>query len=224
VTWPGPERLNLLERTCLSYQLHGEETGAVRSYLSGRGLSPRVADYYRLGLVRSGLRPEHARQAGYLAVPILKECGPVSFKFRCIDSECKINTPEEHHEGHPKFHDEAGSEVHLYGTGALLEDADELDLVEGHPDVWALRDALDAAVLGIPGVETWKKNHRIWRRLITGHRVTRFWQHPDEAGRKLGAMIAADYPEVVLVTGLPADVNDTYRDYGRGYLAEVGGL
>lgn len=222
--WPGPERLSLLAETSQRYHEAGQETGEVLSYLSGRGLSSRVADYFQLGLVVPGVRPEHRRQAGYLSVPILKECGPVAFKFRCVDSECKINTPEEHHEGHPKFIDESGAEVHLYGTRALLQETDELDLVEGHPDTWALYDALNLAVLGIPGVETWKKNHKVWRRLIKGHRVTRFWEHPDEAGRKLGAMIAADYPEVVLVTGLPADVNDTYKDYGRGYLAELGGL
>jgi hypothetical protein len=181
-----------------------------------------VADSYRLGLVHDA-PAEHKRYEGMLSIPILKRGVVQGMRFRCIDPDCKVNTREEHHEEHSKFKSLPGARTWLYGTDALLNPTDELDLTEGEPDAWTLSGALGLSVVAIPGVDTWKANPW-WVFLFEGHRRIRLWADPDKAGRRLADQVVRDLGQRVMVVDLPDDVSWTYRDHGVGALIEAGGL
>lgn len=217
-------QLSSLEDQCSRYQKTADQ-GAL-SYLAGRALPPGVADSYRLGLVLDA-PPEHKRYEGMLSIPIIKRGVVQGMRFRCIAEECKVNTREESHGGvdrpHPKFKSLPGARTWLYGTDAMLNPTDELDITEGEPDAWTLSGVLGLSVVSIPGVDTWKANPW-WAFLFEGHRRVRLWADPDKAGRRLADQIAKDLGPRLMVVDLPEDVNWTYRDHGVGALIEAGGL
>lgn len=209
-----------LEDQCSKYQKTADQ-GAL-SYLAGREVPPEVADYFRLGLVLDA-PPEHRRYEGMLSIPILKRGVVQGMRFRCIQEACLVNTREEHHEEHPKFQSTPGARTWLYGTDAMLNPSDEIDITEGEPDAWTLSGALGLTAIAISGVDTWKANPW-WAFLFEGHRRIRLWADPDKAGRKLADQIAKDLGQRVMVVDLPDDVSWTYRDYGVGALIEAAGL
>jgi len=223
MNWPDSERRRSLEEACLSYQRQMGEAGL--TYLRGRALNPReVARTFRLGLVGEPHEPGHAKYRGRLVIPVLKGGRPVQLLFRCISEECKVNTPDEHHEGHPKVLGPRGERRWLFNTDVLMDpSSDELDVCEGEWDAITLTDSLGLLAVGIPGAKSWMPNRRIWRRLVRDFRAIRFWADPGEAGADLYEQVRQDVPHVRLVE-LGRDVNDTLRDEGPGALMEAAGL
>lgn len=213
-------QLTWLEEQCSRYQ-KAADRGAL-SYLDGRGVPPVAADSFRLGLVHDA-PPEHRQYEGMLSIPILKRGVVQGMRFRCIAEECKVNTREEDHGEHSKFKSVRGGRTWLYGTDAMLNRTDELDLTEGEPDAWILSGVLGLSAVGIPGVDTWKANPW-WALLFEGHRKIRFWADPDKAGARLADQVVRDLGQNVAIVDLPDDVSWTYRDHGVGALIEAGGL
>lgn len=209
-----------LEDQCSLYQKAADQ-GAL-SYLAGRGVPPAAVDSFRLGLVHDA-PPEHRRYEGMLSIPIIKRGVVQGMRFRCIREECKVNTREECHDEHPKFRSVPGARTWLYGTDAMLNPTDELDVAEGEPDAWILSGVLGLSVVSIPGVDTWKANPW-WALLFEGHRRIRLWADPDKAGRRLADQFVRDVGQKVMVVDLQDDVSWTHRDHGVGALIEAGGL
>jgi DNA primase len=206
-------RRAFLEELCQQYQAHaGEE---LLTYLNGRGLGTEVLERFRLGLV-SDPPPEHLSYEGRMSIPIVKKCGVVSFKFRCIqDHKCGDM-------GHAKYL--SGGPQYLYNVLALDEPSDTLEILEGEPDVWTLTSVFGLTCIGIPGVKVWGK-HPEWRYLLRGHKRLRMWPDADRAGMELADELSRDLSGLEIVT-LPSglDVSETHMQYGPAHLAELAGL
>lgn len=204
----------LLEAQLSQYLEAAKADDRTLTYLSGRGWSGHARDCFQIGL-----RPKDGR----LVIPILKQGKPVSFLYRCIEPACRVNTDSEAHEGHPKVKSDPGRRW-LFNTDALLDDSTEIDVTEGEPDAITLVDAVGLVAVGIPGVDSWKKFRPVWRRLFEGHPVVRFWKDPGEAGGRLADSFKADVPQAKVIDLPLYDVNKSYRQFGAGYLMEMGEL
>lgn len=219
------EQRSSLEETCQHYQA-GLNDQAL-SYLHGRGLDMEAAQRFRLGLVNDP-QPDHRIFDGRLAIPIIKKCGVVAFKFKCIRSECILGEGEEKHEGHAKYLKTTG-DAHLYNTLALDDPADTLELTEGEHDCQVLAHVLGLPTVGIPGTQAWT-SHPWWRRLFRGYKHIRIWADNDEGkkenyGRLLAERVISDLPQAYMVEIPPTlDVTKTYLRYGPGYLLDAAGL
>ncbi len=213
-------RLNWLEETCSRYQ-DAAPKGALE-YLEGRGLTEETARLFRLGLAHEP-PAEHKAYAGRLSIPVIKRGRVVDFRFRCISPDCGVNTAEEDHGNHPKIISTPGARTWLYGTDSLMDPRPEVDLCEGEPDAWTLATHLGLAVVGVPGVDSWKACPW-WAEVFEGHTRVRLWAHPDTAGERLAHMVTGALGSRALVVHLEADVNATYQRAGIGPLIDAGGL
>jgi DNA primase len=183
-----------------------------QDYLLGRGISPSVADAYRLGLV-DGTIPEHAGFTGWISIPYLTRLGGVvAMKFRRLDG------------GGPKYMS-AGGEPRLYNTLAL-DRADSLGYVaicEGEFDAIILDGICGIPAVGVPGVDTWGSRPE-WREIFTGFSRVLVFADRDEPGQKLATRILRELDTAHLVQ-LPAkDVNEAYLQFGADKIREMAGV
>lgn len=118
-----------------------QDGGSAQDYLAGRGIRPPMWDRFKLGF--DGER---------LTIPYLTPAGPWLVKRRCIQHDkC---------EGHPKYKNTEGAELHLYNAPVLI-DSDLVVVTEGELDAVTVEQAGVNAV-AVPGATQWKAN-RHWR-------------------------------------------------------------
>jgi hypothetical protein len=209
----GTEQRDWLEETCRLYEASLMETPAALSYLDGRGLSEAI-EPARIGFVSPDAPFQHQRYVGRLAIPYLKRCGVVGFKFRCIgDHACR-------EEGHPKYLNDGPQEV--WGILAIDNPTDEIDMCEGEIDGATLTYPLGLPAIGLPGAESWDHFSPIMVRLLKPFRLIRFWPDPDGPGMELAERVKRDLPKTVTID-LDQDVNESFRLKGRDYLLEKAG-
>jgi DNA primase len=185
-------------------------------YLSGRGISQKSIDWFRLGVV-DGSYPEHVEWEGRISVPYITKLGGVKgFKFRRVgDDESEAKFKSSH------------MPVRLYNPLAF-EEAERLGyigLTEGEPDTWAAYECGIPAV-GIPGVDTWAP-HKEWRYLFDGVDRVLWLGDNDDAGKKLERKVMDDLRNIVTVVKvtLPLkDLNKTYQEHGREFVRNAAGL
>jgi len=110
-----------------------------------------------------------------------------------------------------------GTGTYLYGLNHLANRAADTPvlLVEGESDCHAAWTKGILAI-GVPGASGWKSE---WKSLLAGHPIY-CWQEPDDAGGKLVAKIAADFPDVRVIVAEPdgaKDVADLFKATGAGF-------
>jgi hypothetical protein len=158
-----------------------------RTYLRKHGIeSFDIAQRYQLGVVIDPL-PGDEGFKGMLCYPYLTRHGVKALKFRNLG------------EGGPKNLVPEGQSLRLYNTNAYFDAGDVIGVAEGEPDTIAASEVLGVPTVGIPGVEAWTKNKRIWAPLFKNfQRVLVFVQgdvlNPNTGlrpGEELGKNIAA---------------------------------
>lgn len=195
-----------LEEATTAYQQNIE---AARSYLAGRGVSPRTAASCRLGVVDDPA-PGHERFAGRLAIPYLTRAGVVGMKFRSMDGAS------------PKYLCLPGAKPRLYGVEALFVDSPHVAVCEGELDAAVLTHEVGIPAVGCPGVSTWQEH---FPRLFTGYDRVLIFADGDEPGVEFAKRVAHDIDNAVILP-MPdgCDVSDVYVREGADFLRERAGL
>lgn len=192
----------LLEEATSTYQ--AAVTAEVAGYLLARGIGREEAVTHRLGVVSDPF-PGHERFRGMLAIPYLDKDGrPLTVRFRCLQE----HNHRDHFHG--KYNTIAGDIPRMYGVDSIHEAGDEIHVTEGEFDRIILRKCGLYAV-GLPGVEMFFGRHR---RMLAGFSKVWLWSDPDDAGAKLTQAVMRGLRTAKPVRRLPADVNDTYMQYG----------
>lgn len=173
-------------------------------WLASRGIDMQAARSYELG-VADGL------YEGWISIPYLRRPnGTIWFNYRNI-----------HYlrDGTPKY--KAPGDKHLYNT-VVLDRADQdgdVYITEGEFDAIIATEVLGLPAVGIPGATQWDHNPH-WRELFVGYPSISILADPDGPGRALAEAIVASLPQARVIA-LPADVSDTYVQYGAERLGNL---
>ena len=172
---------------------HDNLDEATSTYLEGRGITRDLQGKYLLG-VCDDVRP------GWLSIPYMRPSGVIWFNYRNPDPNAK-----------PKY--KSAGERHLYNTAALdiADQTGEIAICEGEFDA-IIATRYEMPAVGIPGATNFV-NNRHWHELFRGYPRVWVLADPDEAGEKMAAAILDVLPAARVVR-LPADVTDTYLQYG----------
>jgi hypothetical protein len=147
-----------LERASLAYaeQLKRRCAGSdgAIAYFKAHGVTPDMAEAYRLGLVSV---PEKGDEMfiSRLSIPYLTRNGVVSVKFRRLTEHGK------------KYLYPSGTKHRLYNTEAWFTAEDTIGLAEGEIDAIVATSVLGVPTMGIPGVESWEGQAKIWVPILT---------------------------------------------------------
>lgn len=119
----SPSQRKFLEEAVSRYQ--ESATPEVAAYLADRGITPELADEYRLGVVVDPM-PGHGRFKGFLAIPYLDHKGsPLSIRFRCLEDH-------EHRDYyHGKYMSMEGEQPRMFNVGAIHRAGDTIHVAEG---------------------------------------------------------------------------------------------
>lgn len=216
-----------LEAMTTEYQSALSEAG--RSYLLGRGIGPEAVERYRIGQVNERFA-EHADYAGMLSIPYLTRAGVVSLKFRRAH-ECGPDCQ------HAKYI--SPYETRMFNTLAM-DKADRLGVLgvaEGELDALILDCYCDIPAVGIPGVDTWKKNPA-WRELLRGYETVLVFKDNDpeqkrmvngievtmRPGDELAKNIRREVDAAQIVRLPSKDVSDTFTEFGAEGVRKAAGL
>lgn len=131
---------------------------AGRAYLTEHGHPPadhyRVVCKYQLGVVIEPVDIADERFTGMLSIPYLTKHGTRGIRFRNL------------HDGKPKMAQHEGQKITLYNPNAYLIARDVIGLAEGEIDAITATERLNVPTIGLPGVESWKANRRVWAPLF----------------------------------------------------------
>lgn len=128
-------------------------------YLRDHGLDKETAAKYKLGFVNPA-EPSDRIYRGMLAIPYVTRAGVVAIKYRCVEDH-------EHKDfNHGKYSQPEGQEPWIYNPQAFFDSADTLGIAEGEIDAIVATESLGVPTIGIPGVEIWKQNRKVWRRTL----------------------------------------------------------
>jgi DNA primase len=140
-----------------------------------------------------------------LAIPYLDKDGrPLTIRFRCLQ---KHNHRDYFHGKYNTIKDDI---PRMYGVDSIHQADDEIHLTEGELDRIILRK-LGLHAVAVPGAQTWFGRHR---RMLAGFSRVWLWCDPDDAGSELTAAVMRGLRTAKPVRRLPADVTDTYMQYG----------
>jgi len=177
-------------------------------YLISRGITAETAEQFQLGYDNNSL-----------TIPYLTPAGPWTVKRRCIaNHNCKDI------DGHSKYMNTPGVELHLFNAQTLLT-ATSVVVTEGELDaVTAEQHGIPA--VAFPGAQAWTK-HRYWGYCFDSVDDVTVVADGDEPGRKAAEVVVkglrelttADVRLVVLPDG--EDVNSLVRANGESVLLEV---
>lgn len=195
------EQRKFFEQAVSTYQADLASDTSALAYLASRGLDPRAANTFRLGVVRRPL-PGDEQYRGRLAIPYLTPSGPVNIRFRCLQQhEC---------EGHPKYLSREGAGTNLFNVLDLKKDSPFICVAEGEIDAMSLSLAGLPAV-GVPGVETWQKH---FSRCLEDFEVIYAFGDGDKAGSKFSNFLARETRARPIRMPNGKDCNDIFRERG----------
>lgn len=141
-------------------------------YLSARAIDRETIDRFQLGF-----------DGNRLTIPYLTPAGPWTVKRRCIqDHDCKQQ------EGHQKYLNEPGAEMHLFNA-QVLRTARYVILTEGEFDAIACT-ARGFDAVGYPGTQHWGA-HPSWRWAFDSASEIVIPDDGDKPGRESAAKVAA---------------------------------
>lgn len=179
----------------------------VDSYLSARGISPQVADTYRLGYVDEP-DPQHEMFTGRLAIPFITPTGVVAIRFRCLEDHA-CHDPDTGGCG-SKYMGPKGENTHLYNVQALHDAEGFVAVTEGELDA-AVSSVCGIPAVGVPGSNNWKPHYR---RLFEDFDKVLILGDGDKAGRDFTSKLLTALPNAESRT-LPAgyDVSSYLLEY-----------
>ena len=184
----------------------------VTAYLANRGITPDLANTYRLGVVGDDPMIGHDNYVGWISIPFITPSGVVAIKFRQSLDDVQ-----------PKYLSDG--ETRMYNVTALHHTTDQIAVCEGELDTIILDGAVGVPAVGVPGVSNWKKHYP---RVFEGYeRVFVFADNDTKEdgsnpGMELGKRICREVPQAVIVS-LPKgmDVTDTYLTEGKQFLLDL---
>lgn len=197
----------MLGDAATEYSNHVGQAGA---YLSGRGITPEVAEAFRLGYVADPL-PGDEDYAGRLAVPYLTPAGVVDIRYRALL------------EGQtPKYLSRPAAPTRMFNVQALLTDSDVIAVCEGEIDTIIMHALVGVPAVGIPGANNFKDHYRL---LLEDFERVVVMCDGDQAGREFGKKLAGECGNATVVH-LPdgSDVNDFYLSDGPDAIRRRAGL
>lgn len=185
---------------------------AARRYLVAHGFDDRgyMAKQYQLGVVNPA-EPADERFDGMLAIPYQTRAGIVAWKFRCLaDHDCKAYSREVDSR-HAKYGAPHGQEPWIYNPEAFFAADDTIGVAEGEIDAIVATEILGIPTIGIPGVETWTSNRKIWKRTLEDYdNVLIFVDgdgpsqvHPEGAGLAFARAVQQDVGSSALLVRCP---------------------
>ncbi|MFY1686299.1 toprim domain-containing protein [Plantactinospora sp. WMMB782] len=207
----SPAQRKALEEAVACYQ--ETATPEVGEWLEARGITPELADEFRLGVVVDPM-PGHGKFRGYLAIPYLDHNGaPLTIRFRCLEE----HVHRDHYHG--KYMSVEDEPVRMFNIGAIHRAGDTIHVAEGELDAIIL-NAMGLPAVGAPGVESWAGRHR---RMLAGFSKVWVWADPDDAGAKLTSKITRSLrsAQAVSLRQEHGDVTDLYVAGGPAALLEL---
>lgn len=211
---PSSEQRIFFERAAEQYQNDLSSDTAAQGYLRSRGIGPRTAATYRLGVVRNPL-PSHEVMRGRLCIPYLTPSGVVAFSFRCLENHvCKdtvlgeVNGKEYRCK---KYRAPEGMDRTLYNVGDFKKDTDTIYVCEGELDTLTL-SVCGYAAIGTPGVSQWKPQ---FTRCFADAGDIVCVADGDDAGYKMGRFLAAEIKARVIRPPAGQDINSLYVKGGE---------
>ena len=203
------QRRDFLSRATETYYAQLPGSSGVE-YLKTRGLSGGVAQSFRLGYVRESLEG-HEATVGMMAIPFLTPSGTTAMRFRRIEGD-----------GH-KYHQESGTFSPLFNVRDLHRPEEYLAVCEGELDTVVMSGLVGVPAIGLAGVGNWNKHGKVYARLLQDYGRVFVVMDPDDDGQKTAKAITKVASEPTNII-LPADVNQTYLDYGRDFIRKAMGL
>ena len=200
---PSDTQRRFFEQAATQYQADLAADTFAQAYLTGRGIGPEAARSHRLGVVRNPLKG-HEQFTGRLVIPYVTPAGVVTFSFRCLQNHvCKdVNCP--------KYLPPEGMERTLYNVLDFRKDSTVVYVCEGEIDTLSLSLSGFPAI-GVPGATHWKPH---FTRCFMDYAQVFCVADGDEAGRKMGHLLASEVQARIIRPPRGADVNDLYTQGG----------
>jgi 5S rRNA maturation endonuclease (ribonuclease M5) len=206
----SPLKRELLNKATQTYYEGLKGSPETQEYLKGRGITGEVARQFRLGFVLDPLE-NHSEMQGMLSIPYITPLGTVAIRFRRLSGEGG------------KYHQEAGSFTPLFNVRDLHRSEPYLVVNEGELDTVVMSGLCGVPAVGLAGTGQWTHRGKFYRRLFLDYERVFVVQDPDSAGQKIVPDILKKVPNAINIV-LPADVNDTFLEYGREYILKEMGL
>lgn len=189
-----------MEEATRSYEEARMADADVAMYLMGRGITPDVADTFRVGVVKDPL-PGHGRFRNFLSIPYLdRDSKPLSMRFRCLQQhDCRDF-------GHGKYMSITDEPARMFNIRAIHEAMDVIHVAEGELDALVLTMCGMPAV-AIPGAALWAQHHR---RMLAGFNRVWVWGDPDDAGADFTNRLTRSMRQAKGVRLRDGDVTETY--------------
>jgi Toprim-like len=146
----------------------------VLNYFRQHRVTQDIAIRYNLGLVIAPLRGDE-RFLGMLAIPYHSPSGIVSIRFRRIEGEGK------------KISQLPGQANRLYNTDSYFAADQIIGITEGEIDAISATEHLGIPSVGVPGVESWKRE---WAPLFRDFSEVLIFADGDSPGRDFAHDVA----------------------------------
>lgn len=189
-----------LERAVTTFQKSIDLAG---EYLTKRGIGPRAANTFRLGVVGEELAG-FEQYLGRLAIPYLTKTGVIDIRFRAMGPE------------QPKYLGMAGANTHLYNVLSVLTAQDSIAVCEGEIDALTLHHNVGIPCVGVPGANNWKRHYS---KILADFETVYVFADGDQAGADFAKRMAKEL-QGVRVIQMPEgeDVNSMYTTHGADWL------
>jgi len=191
-----------LERAVSVFQKNIDLAG---EYLTKRGIGPRAAHAFRLGVVAEELAG-FEQYLGRLAIPYITKTGVVDIRFRALGPE------------QPKYLGMPGANTHMYNVMSVLGAQDSIALCEGEIDTLTLHHNVGIACVGVPGANNWKRHYG---KILADFETVYIFADGDQAGQDFAKRMAKELPGVRVVQ-MPEgeDVNSMYITHGADWFRD----
>lgn len=178
--------------------------------LRRRGIPGSIAQSWKIGYVAQPLEG-HEQASGMLALPYLTKTGPSAIRFRRIAGEGN------------KYYQESGSFSPLFNTKDLHRNEPYIAICEGEFDAIVMSGLVGVPAVALAGTGQWNRHGKIYARLFQDYERVFVVMDPDEEGQKAARAITKAVSEPTNIV-LPADVNDTYIEYGATFIRKALGF
>lgn len=189
-----------LEKAVTTFQRSIDLAG---DYLTKRGIGPKAAHAFRLGVVGEELAG-FEQYVGRLAIPYITKTGVIDIRFRAMGPE------------QPKYLGMPGANTHLYNVLAVLTAGDNIAICEGEIDALTLHYNVGIPTVGVAGANNWKRHYG---KILADFETVYVFADGDQAGQDFAKRMAKDL-QGVRVIQMPEgeDVNSMYTAHGADWL------
>jgi len=189
-----------LEKAVSTFQRSIDLAG---DYLNKRGIGPKAANTFRLGVVGEELAG-FEQYVGRLAIPYITKTGVIDVRFRAMGPE------------QPKYLGVPGASTHLYNVMAVLGAQDNIAVCEGEIDALTLHHNVGIPTVGVAGANNWKRHYG---KILADFETIYVFADGDQAGQDFAKRMAKEL-QGVRVVQMPEgeDVNSMYTTHGADWL------